>query len=222
MSPALLSGVPVGEMPLLAELQTDLHSEIAALRAAIDREADATDSLLRQHRWGARDVEPGSGPTELTELDRQLSALRTRVARALRRDEDQVPLRAELATLLSFANTLRADVEACHAAFEEALSGIERREQEARAEQERLAAEHGALVRRRDALQSQIDQTAARMAQDIGGECRRTVPVLTLAAAITVCSSIVVCPRRRFRSDDRWLVTLNDTRDQVMIRRSYA
>ena len=209
-------------MVVPVELHTELRAEIAALQAAIDREADATDSLLRGHLLGARDVEPGSGPTELTELDRQLSALRARVARALCRDEGRLSLRAELATLLFFAKTLRADAKACRAAFEEALRGIERQEQDARAERERLAAERGALVRRRDALQAQIDQTAARMARDTGGESRRTVPVLTLAAGVTVCSSIVICPRRRFRSDERWLVTLNDTRHRVVIRRSYA
>lgn len=141
-------------MVVPVELPIDLGAEIAALQAAIDREADATDSLLRGHLLCARDVEPGSGPTELTELDRQLSALRARVARALCRDEGRLSLRAELATLLFFAKTLRADAEACRAAFEEALRGIERREQEARAERERLAAERGALVRRRDALQA--------------------------------------------------------------------
>jgi hypothetical protein len=203
------------------ELQTDLHAEIASLRGAIDREADATDGLLREHLLGARDAEPGSMSTELTELDRQLRALRARVARALSRDEGGVSLRAELATLLFFAQTLRSDAEACRAAFLEALRGVQRREQEARAERERLAAERGALVRRRDVLQEQIDETAARIASDLGGDCRRTVPVLTLAAGITVCSTIVICPRRRFRSDERWLVTLNDTR-QVVIRRSYA
>ena len=209
-------------MVVPVELHTDVGAEIAALQAAIDREADATDRLLGGQLLCARDAEPGSGPTELTELDRQLSALRARVARALRRDDGQLALRAELATLLSFAKTLRADAEACRAAFDEALRGIERREQEARAERERLAAERGALVRRRDALQVQIDQTAARMARDAGGESRRTVPVLTLAAGVTVCSSIVVGPRRRFRSDKRWLVTLNDTRHHMVIRRSYA
>ena len=209
-------------MVVPVELPTDLRAEIAELQAVIAREADATDGLLRGHLLCARDMEPASRPTELTELDRQLSALRARVSRALRREEGRLSLRAELATLLSFAKTLRADSEACRTAYEEALRGIERQEQEARAERERLAAERGALVRRRDALQAQIDQTAASMARDAGGESRRTVPVLRLAAGVTVCSSIVVCPRRRFRYDERWLVTLNDTRHHVVIRRSYA
>jgi hypothetical protein len=209
-------------MAVPVELHPDLQTELAALRAAIDREADAADRLLGEHRWRARDVEPEAAPTELTELDRQLSALRARVARAVSRDEAGPALRAELATLLSFARTLRADVEACREAFEEALRGIERRERAVRAERERLAAERGELVRRRDALQAQIDHTAARMARDAGGECRRTVPVRALAAGVTVCSSIVVYPRRRLRSDVRWLVTVNDARDRVVIRRSYA
>jgi hypothetical protein len=203
------------------ELQTELEVEIAALRAAIDREADATSTLLREPLL-CRYAELGSAPTELTELDRQLGALRARVALALARGEGPCSLRAELATLLSFATTLRADAQACGAAFDQARRGIERREQEARAERERLAAERGALVRRRDVLQSKIDQTGAEMAGDAGGEWRRTVPVLTLAAGITVCSVIVLYPRRRFHSDERWLVTLDDARRQVVIRRSYT
>lgn len=203
------------------EPQTDLPAEIAALRAAIDGEAEATGGLLSDPLL-SRDAGAPSGPTELTELDRQLDALRECVARALRRDDGPVSLRAELATLLAFAKTLRADAEACREAFEEARRGDDRREQEARAERERLAAERGASVRRRDALQAEIDQTAAKMAREVGGECRRTVPVLPLAPGITVCSSVVVCRRRRWRSDERWLVTLDDTRDHVVIRRTYT
>jgi hypothetical protein len=199
-------------------LQTDLPAEIAALRAAIDREADATRCLLREPLVSKTGSEQG----ELTELDRQLSALRAYVARALGGDEGPLALRAELATLLAFAKMLRADAEACFAAFDEARRGIERREQEAHAERERLAAERGALVRRRDALQAEIDQTAANMSREAGGEHRRTVPVLTLAAGVTVCSAAVLHPRRRFRYDERWLVTLDDARHQVVIRRSYA
>jgi hypothetical protein len=203
------------------ELHSDVSAEIAALRAAIDREADATRGVLGAPVF-CRDAEPGAGAAELAELDRQLRALRTCVVRALGRDEGPSALRAELATLLSFAKTLRADAEACFAAFDEARMGIERREQEARAERERLAAERGALVRRRDVLQAEIDQTAARMAGDVGGECRRTVPVLTLGAGVTVCSSVVLYPPRRFHFDERWLVTLDKTRWQVVIRRSYT
>jgi hypothetical protein len=209
-------------MAVPVELPSELQSEIDGLRAAIDREADATTSLLREYPWSPRALEPECGPAELVELERQLSALRARVARALCRDEDQLSLRAELGALLFFAKTLRADAEGCRDAFEEARRGIERLEQEACAERERLAAERGALARRRDALQAQIDQTAARIARDAGGECRRTVPVRALASGVTVCSSIVICPRRRFRYDERWLVTLNDRRDHVVIRRSYA
>ena len=36
------------------------------------------------------------------------------------------------------------------------------------------------LMRRRDALQSTIDETAGRIAQGTGGDCRRTLPILGL------------------------------------------
>jgi hypothetical protein len=208
---------------VLAETQTDFRSEIAHLRAAIDREAAATSGLLSQHpSWSGWGGDGGWGSVEPTELGRQLAALRERVARALSRGEDEPAVRAELATLLSFAETLRSDAEGCREAFEEGLRGIQRQEETARREAERVAAERGALVRRRDALQASIDDIGERMARATGGECRRTVPVLTLAAAVTVCSSMVFCPRRRFRSAQCWLITLNEARDQIVIRRSYV
>jgi hypothetical protein len=85
-----------------------------------------------------------------------------------------------------------------------------------------LAAERVALVRQRDALQSQIEQTAARMAQDSGGECRRTMPVFRLGTDLSVCSVSVMSPKRGLRPAKSWLVTLNDSREEVVVRRSYV
>jgi hypothetical protein len=129
-------------------------------------------------------------------------------------------LRAELATLLSFAKTLRGDVETWRTAFEDRLKELERQETAAREERERLTAEGQALMRQRDALQSMIDETARRIAQENGGDCRKTLPVFRLGEALTVCSAAVLSPRKGFRSQKYWLVTLNVPRDQVRVRRS--
>ena len=81
--------------------QTELMSEIAALRGSIDRAAAATEIVLAGHPPEA----------EHQELCRQLAVLRERVARAQHRDDDPSAVRAELATLLFFAKTLEADIE---------------------------------------------------------------------------------------------------------------
>ena len=116
------------------------------------------------------------------------------------RSRDQLALRAEFATLLSFAKTLRTDAETWRTAFEDGLKELERQETAAGQERDRLAAEREALMRRRDALQLTIDETAERIAEENGGDCRRTVPVFRLSEAVTVCSVTVLSPRKRFRS----------------------
>ena len=143
------------------------------------------------------------------------------MARATTRSQDQPALRAELATLLSFAKTLRTDAETWRTAFEDGLKELERQETAAREERERLAAERETLMRRRDALRFTIDETARRIAQEYGGDCRRTLPVFRLGEALTVCSVTVLSPRKGLRSQKCWFVTLNDSRDQVRVRRSY-
>jgi hypothetical protein len=75
------------------------------------------------------------------------------------------------------------------------------------------------LARRRDALQSTIVQTGARMAQQNGGECRRTLPVFALGNGLSVCSVSVSSPRRGLRAAKQWLITLDDSRDKVLVRR---
>jgi hypothetical protein len=203
-------------------LQTDVKSEIARLRTAIDCEAASANRMLNEHPSASEVDYPRLGLAEHRELNRQLAALDECVARARSRGEDQLLLRAELATLLSFAKTLRGDAEAWRAALADGLKEVERQQATARAERDRLAAKRVALVRQRDALQSQIDQTAERMARASGGECRRTMPVLRLGADLSVCSVSVTSPRRGLRLGKSWLVTLNDSREEVVVRRSYA
>jgi hypothetical protein len=204
------------------QLQTDVSSEIARLRTAIDREAASADRMLNEHPSATEDDYPRWGVAEHGELNRQLAALDECVARAQSRGEDQLLLRAEFATLLSFAKTLRGDAEAWRAALADGLKEVERQQATERAERDRLAAERAALVRQRDALQSQIVQTAQRMARDSGGECRRTMPVFTLGADLSVCSVSVTSPGRGLRPGKSWLITLNDSREEVVVRRSYA
>jgi hypothetical protein len=131
-------------------------------------------------------------------------------------------LRADLATLLSFAKSLRSDAEAWRAALEAGLEDMARRAVTARQERERLAAEREALVQKRDALQSRIVATADSIVRDTGGEYRRTLPCFTLTDALTVCSLKVSRPRRGFRPEKRWLVTLSDSREEVVVRRAYV
>jgi chromosome segregation ATPase len=201
------------------DAQTHVVSEIARLRVSIDREAVAVDKTLNSHPSTSEDDYPRWGWVEHKELSRQLGALHERVVRARSRSQDQLALRAELATLLSFAKTLRTDAETWRAAFEDGLKELERQETVARQERERLAAEREALMRRRDALQFAIDETAGRIAQENGGDCRRTLPVFRLGEALTVCSVTVLSPRKGFRSRKCWRVTLNDSRDWVRVRR---
>lgn len=189
------------------ELQAEAVSEIAQLRAAIDREAAATDVMLNEHPSASADV------ADHRELRRQLAALHTQVTRALRQSQAQPALRAELATLLSFARTLRTDAEVWRAAFRDGLRALAQ-------ERHTLAAERDALTRRRDDLQSRIDAAAARIAHDNGGVCRGTMPCFTLGGAVNVCSVTVLSPSRRFRPRRPWLVTLNDAGDEVLVRRS--
>ncbi len=193
------------------DAQADLVSEIARLKVAIDGAAAATQSIL------------AGGPSttaddDRKELSRQLGALRARVAAADDRNEGPDAFRAELATLLFFARTLQADAETWRSALQDEIEKLERQKTAACEEQERLAVEHDQLVRRRDALQSTILQTAARVAQQYRGEWRRTIPVVTLGDGLTVCSVTVSCPRRGLRLARQWLVTLTRSQD-VLIRR---
>jgi hypothetical protein len=191
-----------------ADPQTVLASEIAELGVSIERVAAATETLLA-----------GQPPeAEHQELSRQLAALRERVARAKRRNDDPGALRAELATLSCFARTLQADAEKWRAALAERADEFERQKASARAEEERRFIEREDLVKRREALQSRILQTAARMAQQTRGECRRTLPVFTLGDGLTVCSVSVAYPRRGLRLAGHWLVTLGRSHD-VQVRR---
>jgi hypothetical protein len=201
-----------------ADPQTSTVSEIAELRAAIDRAAAATEVALAARPPAATDHDPRSRLAEHKELSRQLEALRERVALAQGRNEGPPALRAELATLSFFARTLQADADRWRSAGEEQDKELARRRVIAGEERERLIAEREGLARRRDALQFTILQTAARMAQQYRGECRRTVPVRTLGDGLTVCSVSVFCPRRGFRFAKLWLVTLSGSHD-VLVRR---
>jgi hypothetical protein len=204
---------------LQVDPQTSVLSAITRLRVSIDGEAAAVDKTLKAHPSTSQDGYPRSGCAQHRELRRQLAGLHERVAAARSRSQDQLALRAELATLLSFAKTLRTDAETWRAALEDGLKELERQETETRQERDRVAAEREALIQRRDALQVAIDETAERMAQKNGGDCRRTIPVFGLGEALTVYSTAVLSPRKRFRSQKWWLVTLNDSRDRVRVRR---
>ena len=205
---------------------SDLARDIARLAAAIASEASSIDRTLGEHPCTL----PGgdllwSGQTQHVELRRQLGALRASVAQAQARSEgDATLLRAELATLLSFAKTLAADSITWRADFEAGLRELERREAAAHAQRERLTAEREALISRRDALQANIDRAARLIAAETGGECRRTVPCIALGERVTVVSQWVLCPRTGLRSEKHWLVTLAgaDAGDQVLVRRCYA
>jgi regulator of replication initiation timing len=191
-----------------ADPQTELMSEIAALCVSIDRTAAATEIMLAGHPAEA----------EHQELCRQLAALRERVANARHRDDDPSALRAELATLLSFAKTLRADAEHWRSALADRARELEHQRTAARRQQKRLDLERENLVRRRETLQSTILQTAARMAQETRGEWRRTLPVITLGEGLTVCSVSVSFPRRGLRLAGQRLVTLGRSHN-VLVRR---
>jgi hypothetical protein len=201
-----------------AEPQTSTVSEIAALRAEIDFAAAATQVTLAGHRPASADDDQRLPPAQREELCRQLAALRERVALAEDRNEGPGALRAELATLLFFARTLQADADDWRSALDAQAQELERQRTAARKEREGLAVERENLVRRRDALQLTVLQTAARMAEQYRGECRRTVPVFTLGEGLTVCSVSVSCPRRGLRFAKLWLVTLTGSHD-VLVRR---
>ena len=203
---------------MAAEPQTSAVSEIARLRAAIDRAAAATEVTVAGHPPASSDDDARSLPAEHNELSRQLEALRERVALAEGRNEGPLALRAELATLLFFARTLQADADRWRSEGEERAKELRRQRAAASKERENSVAEREKLARRRDALQLTILQTAARMAQQSRGECRRTVPVFTLGEGLTVCSVSVSCPRRRLRFAKQWLVTLTRSHD-VLVRR---
>jgi hypothetical protein len=214
------------------DAQTKVVSEVARLRASIDRAAVVTEITLAGHRPAPADGDPRSPHADQRspqaqhgELCRQLAALRQRVAVAESRNEGPGALRAELATLLFFASTLQADADNWRSSLDRELEELERQRTAARkererlaAERERLAAEREKLERRRDALQSTILQTGARMAQQYQGECRRTIPVFTLGEGLTVCSVSVSCPGRPFRFAKLWVVTLTRSED-VLVRR---
>jgi hypothetical protein len=188
-------------------------SEIAALTVAIEREAGAIGASL-EYQLGEHSELPGR-----EELCRQLRSLRDRVTRASADAGEAGELRAELATLLCFARTLRSDAEEWRGSIRQTLEALERRRAAARREEERQAAERAELVRRRNALQKRIDQEAGRVARSKRGECRRTLPVITLRPGLTVSSMTVSNSPRRFRSPKLWLVTLDDARSQVLVTR---
>ena len=212
--------LPRNDSALRVDAHTHVASEIARLCASIDREAAAVDRTLNHHPSTSDDGYPRSGTVEHRELRRQLAALHEHVARARARVQDQPGLRAELATLLSFAKTLRGDAETWRKESDDRRKELERQEAAAHQERQRLAAERETLMRQRDLLQFTIDEAAGRIAQENGGDCRRTLPVFRLGEALTVCSVSILSPRRWFRSHKCWMVTLNDSRDQVRVRRT--
>lgn len=169
----------------------------------------------------ADELEDQDAPASLAEhreLVRQLGALQDHVARAKSGIPDPRALRAELATLLSFARTLRDDAERLSAGLCRAREELERQQAAKRLERERRADQREAALRRRDALQAKIVRAAEGIAGGDGGECRRTIPVIPLEQDVTVCSIAVATPQRRFRSRRFWLVTLTDTGDEVLVR----
>lgn len=219
-------------MPVATQISVDgtlgadcaLALDVARLAAEIDRQASVIETTLSEHpcRFEGRDL-VWSGQTDRRELRRQLGALRESVSQARSRSEgDWALYRAELATLLSFAKTLASDAVTWRAEFDAGLRELAAQEAAAREERERLTAEREALIRHRDTLQCRIDAAATRMAQDAGGECRRTVPCVSLGDTVTVVSQWVSCPRQRFRLEKHWLVTLDRTREHVLVRRCYT
>lgn len=195
-------------------------SELDELFAAMDCQVAAIVTALNVPPSEFADVDGGAQLAEHRELVRQLGALRDRVARAKAQICDPRELRAELATLLSFARTLRIDAEGLRARLREALEELVRQQAAARLERTRRAAEREQVLRRRDDLEARIVRAAEAIAQGDRAECRRTVPVIALDQDVTVCSMGVASPRRRFRSRRFWLVTLTDTYDEVLARRT--
>ena len=128
------------------ESHTDVVSEIARLRVSIDRAAAASELTLTGDPPTSEDDDPRSPLAEHRELCRQLAAVRERVALADDRNEGPRALRAELATLLFFANTLEADTDNWRSTLGERIDELERQRTAARRERERLAAEREKLV----------------------------------------------------------------------------
>jgi hypothetical protein len=188
------------------------------LRASIDREV----ALIARVLADAAPTEPDSAgqAAEHRELLRQLAALGDKVRWAQAEIDEPRALRAELATLLSFARTLRADAENLQATRQEARELVARTELAARQEGERAAAEREAALRRRDALQAKVVHMAEGIARGDRHQCRRTVPVVALDRDVTVCSVGVATPKRRFRPRQFWLVTLTEARDDVLVIRT--
>jgi hypothetical protein len=204
---------------LILDRDAEVTPEVVRLRLAIEREAAATGATLTQQPAAPADDCFRGWLADRHELNRQLCALRELAAGAESRNQDLRALRSELATLLSFARTLRTDAQAWRTAREQALVEHERQKTAERQRRRKWLAEHQDLVRRRDALQLSIDQTAKGLARANGGECRRTLPVVRLAEALIVCSVTVSSPWSRFRPPKLWLVTLNDSCDEVLVRR---
>lgn len=192
--------------------------ELAQLGSAIDRQVGEIMAALADWASAGGQDDATVHLAEHRELVRQLGALRDRVARARSQIGDRRELHAELATLLSFARTLAADAESLRARLYGEEEERERLQAQAGLERERVAAQRLQVLRRRDALQASIVQTAEGIAGGDRSQCRRTVPVVALDHGVTVCSIGVATPRRRFRSARFWLVTLTDTRDGVLAR----
>jgi hypothetical protein len=218
-----LDAYPVrrNDSPLRIDAQTQVVAEIARLQVSIGREAAAVAKTLNGCPSMPADDNRPPGWVEHEELSRQLHSLHEHVAQAPSRSRDQPDLRAEFATLLALAKTLRTDAETWRTAFEDGLKELRRKESAAREEREKLVAERETLIRRRDALQFTIEETAGQIAHENSCDCRHTLPVFRLGEAVTVCSVAVLSPRRWFRFQPDWLVTLNDARDEVQVTRSY-
>lgn len=196
--------------------EAPLASELGSLRAAIQAQAAATETALDP---GGLSVGGAPELPDHEELHRQLASLRQRLDCALRDSYSPREARAELATLLFFAKTLRGDAEVWRAGLRRALAERERQEAVAQRARDRRAAQRAELLRRRKALQVKIDQEAGRIADIKHGECRRTLPVIALNHGLTVSSMTVSRARTRFRSVKLWLVTLDDAGRDVLVRR---
>ena len=194
--------------------------ELDALHASIDRDVVAIAAALSAAARARGDDDPVQETEEHLELRRQLGALRDRVAVAESEIRDPRELRAELATLLSFARTLRTDAEALLATLRERVAELARQQAAARLARERHAVERKELIHRRDVLQARIVQAAGGIAAGDDTECRGTVPVIRLDEDLTVCSMGVASPKRRLRSRQFWLVTLTEARDDILVRRT--
>ena len=204
---------------LIVDPQATVVDEVAELRGSIDGHEAAIVKALSGPASTPADEDPARRLAEHRELVRQLSSLRERVLRASSQLTDPAELRAELATLLFFAQTLRSDAEMLRARLREALAELERERAAERLRRQRLAAEREAAIRRRDSLRAKVGETAERIAAGDRTECRGTLPVISLGEGVTVCSMAVASPKRRFRARDYWLVTLTEG-DDVLVRRA--